>query len=59
MAELHRPADQGAFEPFSCGTGDFRGATPLWLAAFAANQSANEGSAATTDRSSATRPKAW
>ena len=34
---IGRPT-KGAFEPFSCGTGDFRGATPLWLAAFAANQ---------------------
>ena len=33
---IGRPT-KGAFEPFSCGTGDFRGATPLWLAAFAAN----------------------
>jgi ankyrin repeat protein len=28
---------KGAFEPFSCGTGDVRGATPLWVAAYAAN----------------------
>src|SRR5262249_7253193 len=35
---IGRPT-KGAFESFSCGTGDFRGATPLWLAAFAANQS--------------------
>src|SRR5207247_7086539 len=28
---------KGAFEPFACGTGDLRGATPLWVAAFAAN----------------------
>jgi hypothetical protein len=28
---IGRPT-KGAFEPFSCGTGDFRGATPLWLA---------------------------
>ena len=35
---IGRPT-KGAFEPFSCGTGDFRGATPLWLASFAANQS--------------------
>jgi uncharacterized protein len=33
---IGRPT-KGAFESFSCGTGDFRGATPLWLAAFAAN----------------------
>ena len=25
---------KGAFEPFACGTGDMRGATPLWVAAF-------------------------
>jgi ankyrin repeat protein len=28
---------KGAFEPFSCGTGDVRGATALWVAAYAAN----------------------
>jgi uncharacterized protein len=28
---------KGAFEPFSCGTGDLLGATPLWLAAYNAN----------------------
>ncbi len=28
---------KGAFEPFACGTGDMRGATPLWVAALAAN----------------------
>jgi ankyrin repeat protein len=28
---------KGAFETYSCGTGDLRGATPLWLAAHAAN----------------------
>jgi uncharacterized protein len=33
---IGRPT-KGAFESFSCGTGDFRGATPLWLAAFNAN----------------------
>jgi ankyrin repeat protein len=33
---IGRPT-KGAFEAFSCGTGDFRGATPLWLASFAAN----------------------
>ena len=37
MSYIGRPT-KGAFEPFSCGTGDFRGATPLWLASFAANQ---------------------
>jgi ankyrin repeat protein len=28
---------KGAFEPFACGTGDLRTATPLWVAAYAAN----------------------
>ena len=28
---------KGAFEPFSCGTGDMRGATPLWVAANSAS----------------------
>ena len=28
---------KGAFEPFSCGTGDLRGATPLWVAAMDMN----------------------
>jgi ankyrin repeat protein len=28
---------KGAFEPFACGTGDLRGATPLLVAAMAAN----------------------
>ena len=28
---------KGAFEPFAVGTGDMRGATPLWVASFAAN----------------------
>ena len=32
-------AKRGAFEPYSIGTGDLRGATPLWVAAFAANGS--------------------
>ena len=36
MSYIGRPT-KGAFENFSCGTGDFRGATPLWLAAFQAN----------------------
>jgi ankyrin repeat protein len=30
---------KGAFEPYSAGTGDLMGATPLWLAAYAANGS--------------------
>jgi ankyrin repeat protein len=33
---IGRPT-KGAFESHSCGTGDYRGATPLWLAAFSAN----------------------
>ena len=28
---------KGAFEPFSCGTGDLRGATALWVAAYDMN----------------------
>lgn len=28
---------KGAFEPFACGTGDLRGATPLWVAAYHMN----------------------
>ena len=30
---------KGAFEPFACGTGDLRGATPLWVASYEANRS--------------------
>lgn len=30
---------KGAFEAYACGTGDLRGATPLWVAAFGANGS--------------------
>lgn len=33
---IGRPT-KGAFESHSCGTGDYRGATPLWLASFSAN----------------------
>ena len=29
--------ERGAFEPFSVGTGNLKGATPLWVAAWAAN----------------------
>ncbi len=29
---------KGAFESFACGTGDLRGATPLWVAAFGSNR---------------------
>ena len=32
---------KGAFEHFSCGTGDLQGATPLWVAAYAANGGAS------------------
>jgi ankyrin repeat protein len=31
---------KGAFEPFACGTGDLRGATPLWVATYTANGNA-------------------
>jgi ankyrin repeat protein len=34
---------KGAFEPFACGTGDLRGATPLWVAALTANGSGYAG----------------
>jgi ankyrin repeat protein len=34
---------KGAFEPFSCGTGDLRGATPLWIASYAANSAGGGG----------------
>ena len=34
---------KGAFETFSCGTGDVRGATPIWVAAYAANRTDNAG----------------
>ncbi len=34
---------KGAFEPFACGTGDLRGATPLWVAAYAANSGGGGG----------------
>ena len=33
---------KGAFEPFACGTGDVRGATPLWVAANSANGSVGD-----------------
>jgi ankyrin repeat protein len=35
---------KGAFESFACGTGDMRGATPLWVAALAANAGGGGGS---------------
>ena len=31
----------GAFESYSCGTGDVRGATPLWIAAYASSGRGN------------------
>jgi len=37
MSYIGHPT-KGAFEPFSIGTGDLRGATPLWVAAYAANR---------------------
>jgi ankyrin repeat protein len=36
MAYIGYPK-KGAFEPFACGTGDLRGATPLWVASYSAN----------------------
>src|SRR5262249_60629242 len=30
---------KGALEPFACGPGDLRGAAPLWVAAYSANDS--------------------
>ena len=45
---------KGAFEPFACGTGDLRGATPLWVAAHEANRpTVPEGAAADYVRDSA------
>jgi ankyrin repeat protein len=32
---------KGAFETYACGTGDLRGATPLWIAAYSANGSSS------------------
>jgi ankyrin repeat protein len=39
---------KGAFEPFACGTGDVRGATPIWVAANTANRSGGERGGAMT-----------
>ncbi|MEE2638642.1 MAG: ankyrin repeat domain-containing protein [Acidobacteriota bacterium] len=39
---------KGAFEPFACGTGDLRGATPLWVAAFELNRPTTEAGRTTT-----------
>jgi len=50
MSYIGRPT-KGAFEPFACGTGDLRGATPLWVAAFEMNgagRSFGTGSSRTT-----------
>ena len=33
---------KGAFETYACGTGDLRGATPLWVAAYGANGRAGD-----------------
>jgi ankyrin repeat protein len=57
---IGRPT-KGAFESFSCGTGDFRGATPLWLAAFAANGGAGTLDFSGGDNSSAAAagPPQW
>jgi ankyrin repeat protein len=38
MSYIGHPT-KGAFEGFATGTGDLRGATPLWVAAYAANAS--------------------
>jgi uncharacterized protein len=58
---IGRPT-KGAFESFSCGTGDFRGATPLWLAAFNANGGGGTLDFSGGDNSSATAavpPPQW
>ena len=39
MSYIANPRE-GAFERFACGTGDLRGATPLWIAAHNANRDA-------------------
>ncbi len=41
---------KGAFEPFAPGTGDMRGATPLWVAAFAMNGAGSQGFSVTPSR---------
>jgi ankyrin repeat protein len=40
MSYIANPRE-GAFERFACGTGDLRGATPLWVAAHSANRDAD------------------
>src|SRR5207244_12181133 len=47
MSYIGRPT-KGAFEPFSCGTGDFRGATAMWLASFGTIQRVNMGGSGTS-----------
>ena len=42
MSYIGHPT-KGAFEGFSTGTGDLRGATPLWVAAYAANGAGGSG----------------
>ena len=37
MSYIGHPT-KGAFEPFATGTGDLRGATPLWVASYAAHR---------------------
>ena len=40
MSYIANPRE-GAFERFACGTGDLRGATPLWVASHNANRDAD------------------
>jgi ankyrin repeat protein len=52
---------KGAFEPFTNGTGDLRGASPIWLAAAAAgsrNGRVNDGAAAAATDTAADRQEA-
>ena len=42
MSYIGHPT-KGAFEGFATGTGDLRGATPLWVAAYAANGAGGSG----------------
>ena len=41
MSYIANPRE-GAFERFACGTGDLRGATPLWVASHSANRDADD-----------------
>ena len=43
---------KGAFEPFACGTGDLRGATSLWVAAFDMNGAGGQVFSVTDSRTS-------